>query len=123
MLKRLTISLFLCFSLAVIGQKKTPDFKKQIDSILKVKPITYKEINSFLRPFRRDTTKLKGLAITFEKNNYLDGKTYVENLLGIQFRNYSLYQKAIKTHKIALKTAKQAKSIEFRVYDNSKYSN
>ena len=116
MLKRLTISLFLCFSLAVIGQKKTPDFKKQIDSILKVKPITYKEINSFLRPFRRDTTKLKGLAITFEKNNYLDGKTYVENLLGIQFRNYSLYQKAIKTHKIALKTAKQAKSIEFRVF-------
>ena len=116
MLKHLTILLFLCFSLSVIGQKKTPNFKKQIDSILKAKPITYKGINSFLRPFRRDTTKLKELVLKFEKNNYLDGKTYVENLLGIQYRNYSLYQKAIKTHKEALNTAKQAKSIEFRVF-------
>ena len=111
-------TLFLFFSLvfSLNAQKKKPSFLTQIDSILKVKPITYKGINKFLRPFRRDTTKLKVLTATFEKNNYLDGKAYVENLLGIQYRNYSLYQKAIVTHKLALETAKRAKSIEFEVF-------
>ena len=116
MTRILTIILLFSCSFIINGQKKKPDFKTQIDSILKVKPITYKSINSFLRPFRRDTIKLKELVVKFETNNYLDGKTYVENLLGIQYRNFSLYQKAIKTHKEALETAKRANSIEFEVF-------
>lgn len=115
---RKILVLFLFFSIvnSTNSQKKKPDFSTQIDSILKVKPITYKGINSFLRPFRRDTTKLKALVLKFEENSYLDGKTYVENLLGIQYRNYTLYQKAINTHRQALETAKRANSIEFRVF-------
>ena len=111
-------TLFLVFSLvfSTNAQRKDPNFIKQIDTILKVKPITYKGINAFLRPFRRDTTKLKILAKTFEQHMYLDGKVYVENLLGIQYRNYSLYHKAIETHKLALATSKRAKSIEFEVF-------
>ncbi len=107
----------LCFVFfGTNGQKKTPDFSAQVDSILKVKPITYKGINKFLRPFRRDTIKLKILAQKFEEASYLDGKTYVENLLGIQYRNYSLFDKAITSHTFALETAKRAKSIEFEVF-------
>ncbi|MHB0755702.1 tetratricopeptide repeat-containing sensor histidine kinase [Polaribacter sp. M15] len=98
------------------GQKKTPDFTAQISNILKEKPVTYKGINNYLKPFRRDTTKLKILAQKFKEANYLDGKTYVENLLGIQYRNYSLFNQAITTHTLALKTAKNAKSIEFEVF-------
>ena len=108
--------LFVSFFNATYAQKKKIVFNTQIDRILKAKPKTYKNINSYLRPFRRDTTKLKILADTFEKYNYLDGKTYVENLLGIQYRNYSLYQKAVATHKFALETAQRAKSIEFEVF-------
>jgi tetratricopeptide (TPR) repeat protein len=109
---------FIFFSLAssINAQRKDPDFIQKIDTILKVKPITYKGINSFLRPFRGDTTKLKILAQTFEQHTYLDGKVYVENLLGIQYRNYSLFHKAIETHKLALLTSKRAKSIEFEVF-------
>ncbi|PQJ80050.1 tetratricopeptide repeat protein [Polaribacter porphyrae] len=110
--------LLLAFSMPFLAsaQKKKPDFNTQIDSILKTKPKNYKGINSYLRPFRRDTSKLKILAKRFEEKKYLDGKAYVENLLGIQYRNYSMYQKAIATHKFALETAKRAKSIEFEVF-------
>ena len=116
MLKKIFFFLSLMLFCAISAQKKKPEFNTQIDSILKVKPKTYKDINAFLRPFRRDTIKLKLLIPRFEKENYLDGKTYVENLLGIRYRNYSLYEKAIKVHKQALKTAQKAKSIEFRVF-------
>lgn len=116
MVKNLAFFLFLLLTFYTNGQSKKPDFQSQIDSILIVKPTTYKGINSFLRPFRKDTTKLKILTQKFEEKKYLDGKAYVENLLGIQYRNYSLYEKAITTHKFALETAKRAKSIEFEVF-------
>jgi tetratricopeptide (TPR) repeat protein len=116
MVKNLAFFLFLLLTFYTNGQSKKPDFQSQIDSILIVKPTTYKGINSFLRPFRKDTTKLKILTKKFEEKKYLDGKAYVENLLGIQYRNYSLYEKAITTHKFALETAKRAKSIEFEVF-------
>lgn len=109
----LFIFLFFC---ANAQKKNKPDFNIQVDSVLNVKPTTYKDINNYLRPFRNDTTKLKTLVQKFEEENYLDGKAYVENLLGIQYRNYSLYQKAIEIHKGALQTAKRANSIEFEVF-------
>ena len=116
-MKNIIICFLFCFLFhQTNGQKKKPDFKIQIDSILKKRPITYKGINNYLRPFRRDTAKLKILTQKFEEANYLDGKTYVENLLGIQYRNYSLYDKAIATHTFAFETAKRANSIEFEVF-------
>ena len=116
MIRVLAFILLFFISFLANAQRKKPDFSAQTDSILKAKPITYKGINAYLRPFRRDTTKLKILADKFEASSYLDGKAYVENLLGIQYRNYSLYQKAITTHKLALKTAQRANSIEFEVF-------
>ncbi|MGJ8743385.1 tetratricopeptide repeat protein [Polaribacter sp.] len=116
MLRIFIITLFFSSTFAFYGQEKNPVLTNELDSILKVKPVTYKGINSFLRAYRRDTTKLKEIALLFEANNYLDGKTYVENFLGIQYRNYSLYKKALATHKMALETAKRANSIEFRVF-------
>jgi tetratricopeptide (TPR) repeat protein len=109
---------YLLFLLVFSGfsQKKKPDLSVRVDSILQTKPVTYKAINYYLRPFRRDTTQLKELITIFEKANYFDGKTYCENLLGIQYRNYSLYQKAIAIHKQALQTAEKANSVEFRVF-------
>lgn len=100
----------------IVAQKSRPSFQERIDSILANRPIEYKGINDYLKFYRRDTVKLKQLKTVFEDNSYLIGKSYAENLLGIQYRNYSLYEKSIETHKIALETARQAKSIEFEVF-------
>lgn len=111
-----SLFIFSFLFISVNAQKKKADFTIQMDSILKTRPNTYKDINSYLRPFRRDTSKLKIAIQQFKEKNYLDGKTYAENLLGIQYRNFALYNKAIETHKNALETAKRANSIEFRVF-------
>jgi len=114
--KSLLLFVFLCFFLTGFSQKKRPTLENTIDSILVKRPLEYKKISYYLRYFRRDTTKLKQLIPVFDKASYYVGKSYVENFLGIRYRNFSLYQKAIKTHKQALLTAKKAKSIEFQVF-------
>jgi len=113
----------ICFILIIIGsiiiataQKKVHDLSQSADSILTVRPKTYIEINNVLKYFRNDTVKLHVLVEKFSKNNYLDGKTYVLNLLGTRFRNYSEYEKAIKIHKEALMVAQEAENIEFRIF-------
>ena len=98
------------------AQKKKPSLDERIDSILKLRPVTYKEINDIIRPFRKDTTQLRYIIGRFDEANYLVGKTYALNLLGTSFRNFSEHQKAIKTHKEALKVAEEANSVEFRVF-------
>jgi len=98
------------------AQKKEANFQQTIDSILIKKPTTYKSINSYLKYFRKDTVKLTKLINLFNEKKYLDGKTYAENLLGIRYRNYSLFDKAIQIHQQALQTAKEGNSIEFRVF-------
>ncbi len=112
--------LIFLFSLILFGnisaQKKKVDVQKRADSILSIKPKTYKEINAILRVFRKDTTQLQLLVNIFNDNNYLVGKSYALNLLGTKYRNYSNYKKAIKIHKKALETAIKANNIEFRVF-------
>ncbi|MAD97411.1 MAG: sensor histidine kinase [Flavobacteriaceae bacterium] len=113
------ISLFLVFLFAstiAFSQSSKPSLQTQIDSILVKRPIEYKGINDYLRSFRRDTNKLKELITTFDQNNYLEGKAYSQNLLGIQYRNNAIYQKSIESHKQALETARKAQSIEFEVF-------
>ena len=110
---------FLVFSFifeCVYAQKKRPSLEKRIDSILELRPTTYKEINDIVRPFRKDTTQLRYIIKRFDEANYLDGKTYALNILGTSYRNFSEFQKAIKIHKEALKAAEEAESIEFRVF-------
>ena len=116
--KRSIIFLLLLMSIFYKGytQEKKTKFDKATDSILIAKPESYKTINNYLHPFRRDTTSLKKLITKFKKYDYLHGITFSENLLGIRYRNYSLFDQAIKTHQQALETAKQANSIEFRVF-------
>jgi len=117
LVKTFMLAFFLLgFFSNAFSQKKTPDFQKITDSILVVKPSSYKSINNYLHPFRRDTTKLKELIIKFEKYHYLYGKTYAENLLGIRYRNFSLFDQAIQIHQQALETAKLANNIEFQVF-------
>ncbi|NNC70932.1 MAG: histidine kinase [Flavobacteriaceae bacterium] len=117
-MKRLISVCFIIIFLldSSFAQSKKPSLEKRIDSILKIRPETYKEINDIIRPFRKDTTQLRFIIKRFDEENYLVGKTYALNILGTSFRNFSEYHKAIKTHQEALRTAEEANSIEFRVF-------
>ncbi len=115
--KSIFFLIYFLISFGIISaQKKKIDIQKRADSILTIKPNTYKEINTILYIFRRDTTQLRFLATFFSDNNYLAGKSYALNLLGTKYRNYSDYKKAIEIHEKALETAIKAKNIEFRVF-------
>ncbi len=115
-MKKLHLLLCLLFTLPLIAQKQKVDFNKKIKIVIDNHLKTYKEINKELRFFKKDTVKVKEMITIFKDLNYLYGKTYAENQLGIKYRNYSHYQKAIKFHKQGLETAKTAKSIEFQVF-------
>ena len=118
LMKRIICILLIVFSFLELcyAQKKKPSLEKRIDSILKIRPNTYKEINGIVRPFRKDTSQLRYIIERFDKANYLVGKTYAQNILGTSYRNFSEFQKAIKIHKQALNTAEEANNIEFRVF-------
>ena len=107
---------FLFVNAALLAQNKNQTFDQRIDSILEIRPETYKEINDIIRYYKRDTTKLKYIIEKFDAADYLVGKTYTLNILGIRYRNYSNYNKAIKIHQEALAVAEKAESIEFRVF-------
>ena len=98
-------ALALLLSVSFFAQKKKSNLNEKIVLVIKEQPKTYKEINYHLRFFKRDTSSLKKMITSFKESNYLYGKTYAENQLGIKYRRFSQYQKAIVTHEKALKTA------------------
>ncbi len=117
-MKKTILLLLIGTLMSTLGfsQNKNLDFQQAIDSVLLSRPQSYKAINQYLGSFRKDTSKLKTLISLFDKQEYAAGKTYAENLLGIRFRNYSLFDKAINMHQQALNTATNASNIEFKVF-------
>ena len=102
------------FSLTFFSQQKKLTLKSSIDSILITKPTTYKEIDKILKPFQRDSVKVKTIINTFLKANYNDGLAYEYIKLGNIYRKYSKYNKAVEYHKSALSFAKN--NTEFKVF-------
>jgi len=115
-MKKLLLVISIFISSSLLAQKQKADFNINIKHVIDNELKTYKEINKELRPFKKDTVKLKEMIAIFEDVDFLFGKTYSENQLGIRYRNYSLYQEAIKFHNQGLETAKKANSIEFQVF-------
>ena len=117
MTKYLLYFILILFSFTnTYAQKTKIDLQQRTDSILTLRPETYKEMNDLLRSFRRDTTQLQFLIKRFDEKQYWSGKSYALNLLGTNYRNISKLKKAIKIHKEALATAIKANNIEFRVF-------
>jgi len=109
------LSLFLTI-LLTNAQKKDFDLTDNIKIVIENKLSTYKKINKELRYFKKDTSNIIKMISLFKKDKYLVGITYAENMLGIRYRNYSLYQKAISSHLKALEIAKKINSKEFQVF-------
>ena len=111
------ISLVLCCTTLVsFSQKKKADFNNNIDRILTLKPKNYKEIDKILKPFQRDSNKVKTIIKRFIKEGYKDGLTYEYIKLGNIYRKYSNYNKAVETHKKALTVSKESKNTEFEIF-------
>ncbi len=115
-MNKLFFILCLFTSIHFFSQKKKASLEEKVNLVISEQLDTYKSINKHLRHFKRDTTKIKTIINLFDQANYLVGRTYAENQLGIKYRNYSQYKKAIATHEKALLTAEKINSVEFQVF-------
>ncbi len=107
---------FITISFNIYAQTEKLSLEEKLQLVVTNKYETYKKINRELRKYKKDTNNIKEMILFFSKSNYFIGKSYAENMLGIKYRNYSLYQKAITIHKQALKTAININNTEFQVF-------
>jgi tetratricopeptide (TPR) repeat protein len=87
------------------------DFK----SIVALKDTNYAEIDSLLKPFRRDKEELLGFIELAKRSNYNEGLAFAYIQKGILERNLSEYPEALVSLKTALKYAEKCDNIDFRV--------
>lgn len=109
------IFIFL-FSNHIHSQSITPTFKREVDSLIKAAPKTFKEIDQVLRKYRQDSTLVRYIDDKSKDQFYLHGQAYTQNILGMIYRDISLYPKALQLFQNALKISLEAESIEFRVF-------
>ena len=114
-LRYFALILTIGFTHIASSQNVPEAFKKTTDSLVKAAPKTYEEINSILKPKRRDTTFMQYFTNIAAKNNYLYGQAYSYNQLGIKYRNISHFNNAIKLHKKALDVSRESNSVEFEI--------
>ncbi|WP_422106229.1 tetratricopeptide repeat-containing sensor histidine kinase [Winogradskyella sp.] len=90
-------------------------FNSAIDYLSKSKPTAYSSIDSLLKPFERDSLKMKLFLEASKLNSYNEGASYALNALGVINRNISNYNKSIALHKDANSYADKANSNELRI--------
>lgn len=95
--------------------QSSDDFYNKASHLMKTRPNDYSEINETFKNFRSDSIKMKTLATMAEASNYLEAQCYAYNSLGIIYRNTSLYEKAIVTHKKANELAVNAQNTELEI--------
>ncbi len=107
---------FFLYSQLGIAQNITDSFKATIDSLIKVRPRTYAEIDAAVRPSRKDTTLMRYFAEEAVAQNYYSGQAYALNQLGRRYRDISRFSQAIRLHQAALEAANKDDNLEFKVY-------
>ncbi len=106
----------LFFTSSNYGQEIPENFKNSVDSLMRVTPETYSEIDKVLRPFRKDTLLMRYFNTKGRQNNYLDGQAYALNQIGRTYRSISEFSKALISFQKALEVSRKSENIEFQVY-------
>ncbi|AZQ59549.1 tetratricopeptide repeat protein [Maribacter sp. MJ134] len=106
----------LFFTSSNYGQEITENFKNSVDSLIRVTPETYSEMDKVLRPFRKDTLLMRYFNTKARQNNYLDGQAYALNQIGRTYRSISEFSKALISFQEALEVSRKSENIEFQVY-------
>ena len=91
------------------------DFNASIHTVINNKPSSFKEIESLFKNFKRDSLKMKRLAVLSNSISYPDGESYAFISLGNIYRNISNYHKAIECHKKAEQLAIESNNESQRI--------
>lgn len=98
-----------------IGNSQDLDFKSALNKISEIQPKTYAGIDSILKPFQRDSVKMKQALKISKEKAYHHGTSYILNTLGVINRDISNYNKSIALHEDAKSFADKANSDEFKI--------
>ncbi|MCR9226139.1 MAG: tetratricopeptide repeat protein [Flavobacteriaceae bacterium] len=97
------------------AQKLPEEFVEKMETLVRLSPKTYESLDQELYSEKRDTSLLRYFANFSEENGYLEGQAYALNQLGMKYRNYSQYEKAVALHQQAIAASQKANNIDFRV--------
>jgi len=105
----------LTFFCVLHGNSQNSDFKTALHIINTASPSEYATIDSLLKPFERDSIKMKRLLDVSKSNSNNEVICYALNALGVINRDISNYNKSIELHQEAKQYAEQAKNIAFKI--------
>lgn len=120
-------SLIFCFCIFLLinetnAQVISKNFKETTESLISKAPQSYSDLELVLKPIQRDTSLMRYFANASAKKNYYVGVSYALNMLGIAYRDYAQYNKALKLHQMALDTVVQYNNTESQIYSLSMLS-
>ena len=105
----------LTFFCALHGNSQNSDFKTVLHIINTSSPSEYVTIDSLLKPFERDSIKMKRLLDVSKSNSNNDVICYALNALGVINRDISNYNTSIELHQKAKQYAEEAEHIELKI--------
>ena len=108
----LVIPFILGISNTIAQDSLNTEFEDVVKKALVLRPSEFSTIKSIFRKYRRDTILMKHLAIESHFLKYKEGECYALNSLGIIYRNFSLYTKALENHKQAEELAQEVNNKE-----------
>jgi len=123
----LNYSFLFCVSIILFlndanAQLSGKSFKETTENLISKAPETYNDLDIVLNPIRRDTSLMRYFANASAKEYFYPGASYALNQLGISYRDYALYNKAIRLHQMALEAAEVNDNAEFKIYSLSMLS-
>ncbi|MBA4745484.1 MAG: tetratricopeptide repeat protein [Muricauda sp.] len=115
--QRTTLLILLLFSFfgSLIAQEIPNEFKEKAETLVQLQPKTYEALDKELHSEKRDTSLLRYFANLSKEYNYLVGRAYALNQLGMKYRNISQYEKAVTLHEQALSASEEANNTDFRI--------
>lgn len=78
--------------------QESKSFETSVDALIQQPDLDYNTIDSALKSFRRDSTKMQVLLAKAEKEDKISLQGYALNALGVIYRDISQYEKAIAYH-------------------------
>lgn len=108
----IVIPFILGISNTIAQESLNTEFEDVVKKALVLRPSEFSTIKSIFRKYRRDTILMKHLAIESHFLKYKEGECYALNSLGIIYRNFSLYTKALENHKQAEELAQEVNNKE-----------
>lgn len=107
--------ILLTFFYPLSSNAQHSGFKTALDNINKTQPTKYVSLDSLLKPFERDSLKMKQLLEASKTSGYNEGTCYALNALGVINRDISNYDTSIALHEEAKQYAEKANSIELKI--------